>query len=200
MVGALGRLLGGGRVLVGPVGCGLAHLQVGEVPGAVVLLAARPGERRPEVHLDQLPVGAEADVAEDAGEGTRSGETALFGPRPHLPPVQSAAPQASVPACTVAQRYRRCPGRAALGLTAVCYGLRRQPAPGRVAGLGSQSWADSLPLPCTGLGSSLGNVPASPLQVPTANNNNSHSKGAEWSGGPEPAPNSQWMWAGKGCP
>lgn len=49
---------------------------------------------------------------------------------------------------------------------------------GQVAGLGSQSWAGSLPLPCTGLGSSLGNVPTSPLQVPTANNNNSHSKGA----------------------
>lgn len=49
--------------------CALAHLQVGEVPGAVVLLAALPGERGPEVHLDQLPVGAEADVAEDAGKG-----------------------------------------------------------------------------------------------------------------------------------
>lgn len=50
---------------------GRAHLQVGEVPGAVVTLAAPPGEPGPEVHLDQLPVRAEADVAEDAGEGSR---------------------------------------------------------------------------------------------------------------------------------
>lgn len=68
-------------------GCGRAHLQVGEVPGAVVLLAALPGERGPEVHLDQLPVRAEADVAEDAGEGR---ETTLVWPIPpsahHLPP------------------------------------------------------------------------------------------------------------------
>lgn len=48
-----------------------AHLEVGEVPGAVVILATRPGEGRPEVHLDQLPIRAEADVAEDPGKGSQ---------------------------------------------------------------------------------------------------------------------------------
>lgn len=72
--------MGGGRAaawrdgVCGRRGCaarGRAHLQVGEVPGAVVALIAPPGEPGPEVHLDQLPVRAEADVAEDAGEGSR---------------------------------------------------------------------------------------------------------------------------------
>lgn len=75
-------------------GCGRAHLQVGEVPGAVVLLAALPGERGPEVHLDQLPVRAEADVAEDAGEGR---ETTLVWP---IPPAPITSPQASGATCT----------------------------------------------------------------------------------------------------
>jgi hypothetical protein len=48
--------------------CILAHLEVGEVPGAVVVLTALPREGGPEVDLDQLPVGTEADVAEDPGE------------------------------------------------------------------------------------------------------------------------------------
>lgn len=64
-----------------------AHLQVGEVPGAVVLLATRPGERGPEVHLHQLPVGAEADVAEDAGGrgGGRTGKPPYLGRSPQSP-------------------------------------------------------------------------------------------------------------------
>lgn len=43
----------------------MAHLEVSEVPGAVVILATLPGEGGPEVHLDQLPVRAEADVTKD---------------------------------------------------------------------------------------------------------------------------------------
>ena len=71
---------------------GLAHLRVGEVPGAIVILVAPPGEPGPEVHLDQLPVRAEADVAEDAGEGRRGQETALVWPGPQAPtgPLQAS--------------------------------------------------------------------------------------------------------------
>lgn len=43
------------------------YLQVCELPGLVVGLGAGPGEGLPEVHLDQLPVGAVADVSEHAG-------------------------------------------------------------------------------------------------------------------------------------
>lgn len=161
-VGALARLRGGGGSRstgcapgprCAPASAGpRAHLQVGEVPGAVVLLAARPSERGPEVHLDQLPVGAEADVAEDAGAGDDGRETALFGPRSQVPTVQTASPQASAPTCTMAQRDCSCPGGAALGLN--CHLLHaasdpRLPGSG-VAELGSRSRADSLPLPCTG--------------------------------------------------
>jgi hypothetical protein len=50
----------------GPCGCRrMAHLEVSEVPGAVVILATLPGEGGPEVNLDQLPVRAEADVTKD---------------------------------------------------------------------------------------------------------------------------------------
>ena len=79
----------------GQRGCparGLAHLRVGEVPGAIVILTAPSGEPGPEVHLDQLPVRAEADVAEDAGEGRRGQETALVWPGPQAPtgPLQAS--------------------------------------------------------------------------------------------------------------
>lgn len=43
----------------------MAHLEVSEVPGAIVILNTWPGEGGPEVHLDQLPVRAEADVTKD---------------------------------------------------------------------------------------------------------------------------------------
>ena len=43
----------------------LTHLEVSEVPGAVVILATLSGEGGPKVHLDQLPVRAEADVTKD---------------------------------------------------------------------------------------------------------------------------------------
>lgn len=50
----------------GPCGCRyMAHLEVSEVPGAIVILNTWPGEGGPEVHLDQLPVRAEADVTKD---------------------------------------------------------------------------------------------------------------------------------------
>lgn len=50
----------------GPCGCRyMAHLEVSEVPGAVIILNTLPGERGAEVNLDQLPVRAEADVAKD---------------------------------------------------------------------------------------------------------------------------------------
>lgn len=84
-----GRLAAWQDGVCGQRGCparGRAHLQVGEVPGAVVILAAPPGEPGPEVHLDQLPVRTEADVAEDAGEGRRGRETALVRPAPQAPP------------------------------------------------------------------------------------------------------------------
>lgn len=51
--------------------------------------------------------------------------------------VQTAAPQASVPACTVAQRYRRCPDRAALGLN----GHLLQPRTAACPGAGWPGWA-----------------------------------------------------------
>ena len=101
----------------GQRGCparGRAHLQVGEVPGAVVILAAPPGEPGPEVHLDQLPVRAEADVAEDAGEGRRGRETALVQPAPQAPPSPLRLPP------TLSQWVQRslpCPRRAAPGWT-----------------------------------------------------------------------------------
>lgn len=75
---------------------GTAHLQVGELPGAVVLGAAGPGEGRPEVHLDQLPLGAVADVAEDArGEG---GNLSPHWPGPATPPSGHQAHTAPGPA------------------------------------------------------------------------------------------------------
>lgn len=43
----------------------MAHLEVSEVPGAVIILNTLPGEGGTEVNLDQFPVRAEADVAKD---------------------------------------------------------------------------------------------------------------------------------------
>lgn len=45
----------------------MAYLEVSEVPGAIVIFNTWPGEGGPEVHLDQLPVRAEADVTKDPG-------------------------------------------------------------------------------------------------------------------------------------
>lgn len=109
--GEAGSLAGWG--FCGQRGCparGPAHLRVGKVPGAVVILAALPGEPGPEVYLDQLPVRAEADVAEDAGEGRRGQETALVWPAPRHPPVPSGPPP--TPARLV-QRSLSCPRWAA---------------------------------------------------------------------------------------
>lgn len=113
---------------------GLAHLRVGEVPGAIVILVAPPGEPGPEVHLDQLPVRAEADVAEDAGEGRRGQETALVWPGPQAPTGPLRPPPA--PGWWV-QRSLSCPRWAAPRRT-LCRA-------GQAAGL----WASASSLPIT---------------------------------------------------
>lgn len=76
----------GGRKGLGTAGY-LTHLEVSEVPGAVVILTTLAGEGGPKVHLDQLPVRAEADVAKDP-EG-RKEEDHLD---PSVPGVQTQAP------------------------------------------------------------------------------------------------------------
>lgn len=174
-----------------------AHLQVGEVPGAVVFLPAHPGEGGPEVHLDQLPVGAVADVAEDAGG--KGQENALFAPVP-------SSPQASAPACTEGPATPLLPSPGHPGTAAAS---DASPAQARLSRL--------LPAPaCLGTRSSLCSVPASRSQVPTGNSNNSNNGNSNskncrlerWKGavarrqlGLSVAPlNSQVIWARNGCP
>lgn len=48
------------------------YLQVRELPGPVVVLGASLGEGLSEVHLDQLPVGAVADVSKHPGDSNRN--------------------------------------------------------------------------------------------------------------------------------